>query len=249
MCDSLRLFCTALIPALSLVPVPGHAASPDLPSTVMAKPVKLLVEDPLRDGTDAGTEFKWRTAKGAWTRSSEGIKVAEVEADKHGAVGRLPVKLQNFVLTVDVRLDGAKSATISINDEKEHVARIGVTPAGFYVRKDDHDHDGPDRAIVFFNSPQKIEAGQWHSITLEMAGDTMVGTLDGKTTGWGSDVLLKAPKANPGLTVAGVSASFRNFRIWEAAPEPKEDWAEAKQKLPVPNTKPAEPAAPKKAAN
>lgn len=221
-------------------------AAPEPPPTLLAKPVSATFSDEMT--LDAKTEIKWRQAKGKWTRSNSETAVAELESDKHGAVGRVPVKLTNFVLAVDVRLDGAKSATVSINDEKEHVARVGLSPTGFYVRKDDHDHDGPDRPVIFFNSPEKIESGQWHTVVLEMVGDTMVATLDGKLTGWGTDALFKASKANPGLTVAGESAAFKNFRIWEASAEPKEGWSAQREKLPAPNLKPQEtPAAKKKA--
>jgi hypothetical protein len=237
---------TALAATFLTFPLSLKSAPEDAPVTLMARPLKILFEDALNEGSGAKQEIPWRLAKGKWTRSPEGMRVAELAEDKHGAVGRIALKLQNFILSVDIRLDGAKSATISINDAKEHVARFGLSPNGFMVRRDDHDHEGPDRAIVFFNSQKPVETGVWHTVILEMVGDTIVGTLDGKQTGWGSDELLKVEKANPGLTVAGESASFRNLRIWEAAAEPKEGWREQSQKLPVPNTKPVEPTAQKK---
>ena len=224
------------------------AAEVDAPKTLLASAGKLLVDDAMTVESEGKSDLKWRAAKGKWTRSAEGTAVEELEADKHGAVARLPLKLGNFILSVDVRLDGARSASISINDPKEHVARVALSPANFTVRKDDHDHDGPDLAVVFFNSTEKLEAGKWHSVVLEMVGDTMVATLDGKVTGWGSNELFKAEKANPGLTVAGQTASFRNLRIWEAAAQPKDSWSERKAELPVPNTKPSQPAAKKPAA-
>jgi hypothetical protein len=234
-----------LTPSSILLLVPALAiAAPEPPPTLLAKPVSVAFVDDMT--VDAKTEIKWRQAKGKWTRSSSEVVVAEIESDKHGAVGRVPVKLTNFVLAVDVRLDGAKSATISINDEKEHVARVGLSANGFFVRKDDHDHDGPDRPVQFYSSPEKVESGQWHTVVLEMVGDTMVATLDGKITGWGTDGLFKASKANPGLTVAGESAAFRNFRIWEAASEPQEGWSARREKLPAPNLKPQEAPAQKK---
>jgi hypothetical protein len=234
--------------AFVAVPFLACAAAEDAPATLMARPVKILFEDSLTEAGVAKQEIKWRLAKGKWSRSAEGVKVSELPEDKHGAVGRVPVKLRDFIFAVDVKFEGAKSATLSINDEKEHVARVGLSSAGFFVRKDDHDHDGPDRPITFFNSQEAIESGVWHTVVLEMVGDTLVGTLDGKKTGWGANELFKAEKANPGLTVAGESASFRNLRIWEAAAEPKEGWPEQKQKLPAPNMKPTEPVTPKKAA-
>ena len=136
---------------------------------------------------------------------------------------------------------GAKSVSLSINDAKEHVARVMVTPAALRVQKDDHDHDGPDKAVVFLSQAQAFEPGTWHSVVLEMVGDTMVATIDGKISGFGSDPLFKAEKASPGFTCSGQSATFRNFALWSAKPEPKASWketsatvAEAMKAIPAP---------------
>ena len=233
-------------PWLALTLSPALAISaPEPPVTLLAKPLSLKFQDEMTVGAGTEGDVKWRLSKGQWDRSSTGSVVSERASDQHGAVGRIPLKLTNFVLQVDVRIDGAKSATISINDEKEHVARVGISSSGFYLRKDDHDHDGPDRPVVFFTSQDKVESGTWHTITLEMVGETMVAALDGKISGWGTDKLFSAPKANPGLTVAGQSATFRNFRIWEAASEPIESWPLQREKMQKPNLKPQEPVAPK----
>ena len=60
------------------------------------------------------------------------------------------------------------------------------------------------------------EPGTWHTVVMEMVGDTLVGTLDDKITGKGSNDLFKQEKFAPGFTVAGQTASFRNLRIWSA---------------------------------
>ena len=72
------------------------------------------------------------------------MRVEELPADKHGAVSRLPEKIQDLVIAFEFRLDGARSVSMSINAPKDHMARVLVTPAGFRVQKDDNDHEGPD---------------------------------------------------------------------------------------------------------
>jgi hypothetical protein len=168
---------------------------------------------------------EWKAAKGKWTVADGVLTGAEIPAEKHGAVVRTTLQLQNIVIAYDVKLDGAKSSTLTVNAPKEHLARISITPKNFSVRRDDQDHDGPDKAKVFLNKPVSIEPGTWHTVVLEMVGDTVVGTLDGKITGQGSDPsFAEKAKANPGFTVAGESASIRNVRIYSAKGEPKADW-------------------------
>ena len=211
-----------------LLSLPAFADEPTIPATLLAQPDKLLAADAL---TKDATPLAWKSPKGKWERTAEGVKGEEVPADMHGAVSRIPQALGNFVAAFEFRLDGAKTISLSINDAKEHVARVMITPTTFKVQKDDHDHDGPDKAIVFLNQSVKFEPGTWHSIVLEMVGDTMVATLDGKTSAFGTNELFKSPKASPGFTVGGQSATFRHFAVWEAKAEPKADWKETSAKI------------------
>ncbi|MGA0133319.1 MAG: hypothetical protein ACO3ND_03060 [Opitutales bacterium] len=213
---------------LALLAFVSPLRAADAPATLLAQPDKELLNDALTKDAKAAA---WKVAKGKWERTAEGIRVEELPADNHGAAGRVPMKLQDFVATFEFRLDGAKVVSLSINDAKEHVARVMITPTAFRVQKDDHDHEGPDKAVVFLNQAQKLEAGTWHSVVLEMVGDTMVATIDGKLSGFGSDDLFKAEKANPGFTCGGQSATFRNFVLWSAKAEPKAGWKEASARI------------------
>ncbi len=198
------------------------ATEPDRPLTRLAQIEKLELAD-LFTGTAPGSP--WKAAKGKWEVADGVLHGSELTADKHGAVIRTALKLQNIVVAFDVKLDGAKMVSLSINGPKDHLARIRIAPNLFAVQRDDQDHDGPDKAVVFLNKPVELAPGTWHTVVLEMVGDKMVGTLDGKITGHGSDPSFAAKeKMSPGFTVAGESASFRNVRIYTAKAEPKTDW-------------------------
>jgi hypothetical protein len=226
---------------LALLALVSPLCAADAPATLLAQPDKEIVSDALTKDAKAA---EWKIAKGKWERTAEGIRVEELPDDKHGAAGRVPVKLQDFVAAFEFRLDGAKTISLSINDAKEHVARVMITPTSLRVQKDDHDHDGPEKSIVFLNQAQAFEAGSWHSVVLEMVGDTIVATIDGKISGFGSDELFKAEKANPGFTCAGQSATFRNFVIWSAKAEPKASWKETSIKITEAMAAAPKPAAP-----
>jgi hypothetical protein len=226
---------------LALLAFVSPLCAADAPATLLAQPDKEIVSDKLTKDSQGA---QWKIAKGKWERTADGVRVEELPADKHGAAGRVTTKLQDFVAAFEFRLDGAKSVSLSINDAKEHVARVLITPTALRVQKDDHDHDGPDKSVIFLNQAQAFEAGTWHAVVLEMVGDTMVATIDGKISGFGRDELFKAEKANPGFTCGGQSATFRNFVIWSAKPEAKATWKEASAKIAEAMAAAPKPAAP-----
>ena len=174
---------------------------------------------------------------GAWRGS-------ELPEDKHGAVIRLTQKLTDFVIDAEVRFAGAKATSLSINALKDHMARIVITPAAITIQRDDNDHDGPDKAVVFAVFPVKLEPGTWHKVHLEMVGDTLAGQVDDHIA-WGSDKLFAQPKIAPGFTAAGQSIEWRNFSIRAATLNP--GWESVKATLPKPGALVTKPVAKKPA--
>jgi len=139
--------------------------------------------------------------------------------------------LGDFAFACEFRFDGAKGISFSVNDPKEHLARVLLTPTSFIARKDDRDKKGPDVAINFLTETVKFDPGTWHTLVVEMVGDTFVATVDGKVTAVGAHELFRAPKVSPGFTVDGAAATFRNVALWSARPEPKADWKARRETL------------------
>lgn len=196
-------------------------AEDTLPKTLMTVRGKLVHSDDLN-------KTAWRAGKGQWEISDGAMKGTELKTDKHGAVARHQLKFQDAVIQFDIQLNGARMATLSINDAKEHVARVLVNAVGFRAQKDDHDHDGPDKAKPFNLVAMPFKPGAWHTVLVEIKGGEMLATVDGKSS-YGSDELIGVAKANFGFTVAGESASFRNLRVWEAQANPA--WEQNKKLL------------------
>jgi outer membrane scaffolding protein for murein synthesis (MipA/OmpV family) len=203
-------------------------------SALLAIPGKVIYESKL----DQAPGAPWKSAKGKWELANGVLRGSELEADQHGAVTRLPNKLQDFVIEVEVRLDGARVTTLSINGDKDHMARILITPKLVTIQRDDNDHEGPDKSVVFARFAADLGAG-WHKVRLEMVGDKMLGKVD-DLLAWGASDLFKNPKMSPGFTVGGASAEFRNLTIREATLNPY--WEKAQAKLPAPGSKLAAPA-------
>jgi len=214
----------------------ADAPAPTPPATLLAQPDRLVGAD---DMTKGATASLWKVSKGRWERNDLGTTGAELPNDKHNAILRLPVKLDAFVVAFDVRLDGTASFAFTINNAKEHLARVLVAPTYVSLRRDDYDGDGPAKAFTLFTQPTANDPGTWHTVVFEMVGDTVALTVDGRISGWGSDpIYAKEIRANPSFHIDGATATLRNFRLWTAKPDPKPTWAEKKGALPKPLEKP-----------
>lgn len=172
----------------------------------------------------------WRGNIGKWEVSDGALHGTEKPEQKHQAVLRRAFAFQNVIISFSFRLDKSRQISLSVNDAKEHVCRLLINAKGFVVQKDDHDHDGPDKAQVFARVAMPISEGEWHTALVEINGSEMVAQIDdAKHVGFGSHELLDRPKANFGFTAAAGTAEFRNVKVWQATP--RADWADTKQRL------------------
>jgi hypothetical protein len=197
---------------------------------LLAVPGKVIYESKL----DTAPAAPWKAAKGKWELVDGVMRGSEKPEDMHGAVTRLPNKLADFVIEYEFKFEGGKSTSLSVNAVKDHMARISITPKSVTVQRDDNDHEGPDKAVVFARFPADLSPGTWHKVRMEMVGDTMLGKVD-DLTGWGSSDLFKQDRMAPGFTVAGQSVDFRNLKISEATLNP--EWESVKATLPKPGEK------------
>lgn len=230
--------------AFLLLPVLALQAADPAPK--LAERGKLLFSDDLST-LDAKA---WNVAKGKWEAGDGALKGVELSSDNHPGVVRHAIAFTDAIIQFDIKLDGGKMSTLSVNGAKGHICRVLVSPTSITAQKDDSDHDGPDVAVRFGTRQAPIKPGEWHTVTAEMIGDTMVASLDGANPIAGSHESIKQPKTNFGFTINGESVSVRNVRVWEATPKPEA--AEIKAKLisetPKPAPAPANPAARAKAS-
>ncbi|QIF05114.1 family 16 glycoside hydrolase [Roseimicrobium sp. ORNL1] len=207
--------------------VPTAARAADAP--LLAVPGKVLFENKL----DTAPAAPWRAVKGGWELKDGVWRGSEKPEDKHGAVNRMNTKLKDFVWEYEFKFEGGKSTSLSINAVKDHMARILITPKTVAIQKDDNDHEGPDKAVVFARFAVDFQPGTWHKVRLEMVGDTILGKVDDHVA-WGSNDLFKQDRASPGFTVGGQSVDFRNVTIREATLNP--EWDKVKATLPAPGS-------------
>lgn len=171
-------------------------------------------------GPATGKGGMWKLADGCFT----GIESPEAH---HPATASYGMKFQNAIIQVDVRLNDVppegrqyRSFFVKATDEKDYLCALFGSTSGINALAYDNDHADPkskQRAkfpAVPVAFPSKL--GEWHTVVLEILGDELVASIEGKS------VTLKSPlvgKAKQSIMLGvGTEASFRNLRVWEALP-------------------------------
>lgn len=196
---------------------------------VMTKPGKVLYSSNLTQ-----IDSDWRTAVGDWSAGENGVSGTEVAADDHAAVMKRAMPLKDVIIEFDVLLGAGKSASFGLDDAKDHVCRVTITPNSFQAKKDDNDHEGPDVAKPFNTIQEELETDEWHTVRMEILGETLLAQT-GDHISLGSDPLLATDKAKWGFIVSGETIGFRDLNIWEALPseEGEKEVARLKRRLDI----------------
>jgi hypothetical protein len=208
---SLRIATLFTVFGLLVVGSLAAAETPAGASTASSADMKLVFKDDLTSSHDEGWHLNhgtWKIVEGAWQGSEE-------PADKHAAAARYLLKddFQDGVIEFDVKLDGAKMVSVSINDRQQHVCRLQIMANQMRVNKDDYDRaGGPDKAEVLATEKLTLAPGAWHHVRLSIAGEQMTAQIDGVTAS-GKHAQIAKPKANFAFVVSGQTASFKNLRV------------------------------------
>lgn len=223
----------------------GSAAPQAGPSV----PGKLLFED---DFAREELAPKWKVGKGSFVLKDGVVTVGENPDDKHGAYAYVKPSFQfkDIVVEYSARLDGSRACHLMINDSayKEahagHILRATILPGkvdladykfgsmknDIYDKlKDPKTTDDEKKklreSIKDKSAAFKVDAdlAQWHAIRVEIVGDEMLLSIDGKPAGYlRSQGLDHATKNAIGFEVGGKSSCLKAMKVWEATASP--DW-------------------------
>jgi hypothetical protein len=223
------------------------SGSPEDPATLMTTRGKLIYgEDFAKDlptctGSTArfasgfaGWRFNVEKRGGHWDVVDGTFKGTENAEHKHPATASWGFDFKDAVIQCEVRLndvatEGRKNRYFNLRttDEKDYVCSIILTESGMRIQKDDNDHAGPDVAVPLGQLKTPLKLGEWQTIVLEVLGEEMVGTLNGKSLTGQHPLIASAKKSF--MFVSGTECSVRNLRVWEASANP--DWAKRKEAL------------------
>jgi hypothetical protein len=219
----------------------------DLPPTLMTTCGRLLVEEdfakplPPFDGKSNGfasgfTGWRYNAVErgGTWTVENGTFKGVETPKVHHPATASRGLVFRNAIIQCDVRmhnvpLEGRPSRFLMVRttDVKDYVCSVVLNEKGWRIQKDDNDHGGPDKAVPLGQVTTPLKLGEWQTVVFEILGDEMVGTVNGQSL-TGQHPLIATEKHSV-MFVAGVEGAVRNFKIWDALPNPA--WAKNKQAI------------------
>jgi len=232
----------------------GTLAANELPQTLMTLRGKLLVNEdftpPLAAVTGKPVGFAsgftgWRYnaepsggKSGQWKLADGCFTGIESPAANHPATASFGFQFSDAIIQCEVRLNDVpdegrkyRSLFVKATDVKDYVIALSIGPGGLFLIPYDAERISPTTkqrekgTTSGVSTPVKLN--EWHTVVLEIKGDEVVGTIDGKSTTL-SNPLISIAKHSLMLG-AGTEASFRHLRVWEALPNP--DWAAAKAAL------------------
>jgi hypothetical protein len=245
---------SSLLCLINVLAVTTFTHAENLPPTLLTTRGQLLVSEdfaqPLPPFTGKPVGFAsgflgWRynpgptTGKsGVWTLGDGCFTGTESPEAHHPATASYGMPFKDAIIQCDVRLNDVppegrlyRSYFIKATDAKDYVVALFGSTGGINALAYDDEHSDPkthQRAKfpqVSAAVPAKL--GEWHTALLEIKGDELVATMDGKSVTLQSP-LVAADKQSIMLG-AGTEASFRHLRVWEALPNA--DWAANKAKI------------------
>lgn len=163
--------------------------------------------------SSANLDPAWKVAKGKWEIKDGALTGSELTEDKHNAVVRRQLGIHNGKISLSIRLDGAKSAHVNINQKGGHLFRVILTPTGVTLQKDKPNANSEEKVEVLAKSSTPMAAGVWHTMEIEMNGSKVKALIDGKLKLEGDNAKLDVEKVDFGFPVSGVSASFDNVKV------------------------------------
>jgi hypothetical protein len=217
---------------------------------LLAKPGKLLFED---DFSRDEMKPKWDVGKGTWTVKDGIASAAEIPEDKHAAYAYITpnVEYKDAVAEFSFKFDGCKNVQLNMRDSKYkgshagHIIRVQFQPGGVqladwktgvmanenYSKTSDPSTDPAikkeinarikDKTAIF---KAMYDPAEWHQARVEIVGDEMLVSLDGKPIGYLKSEGIDHPTKNMlGITVGGQTGEIKNVKFWEATASP--DWA------------------------
>ncbi|MBI3877625.1 MAG: hypothetical protein HY300_16975 [Verrucomicrobia bacterium] len=206
----------ALLSILFLAAASFAADQPADRPTTMSERGRLLFSD---DFAGDAPKPEWGQLKGKWAVANGALRGTEVETDNHAAVTRNRFDYRNAVFQFTFKLDGCKTASLSLNNQEGHVCRVILTAKDFTVQRDKPNKNTDAKAAKLDTKEAKLADGQWHTMVVEVVGGQMLAKLDDKVVAFGEHPGIDADKKDFGFTVTGSSLLVKRVRVWEAAPK------------------------------
>ena len=177
---------------------------------LLAKPGKLLFED---DFSRPDMKPKWNVGKGFWSVKDGVVSAAENPEDHHAAYAYITpnIDFKDAVAEFSFHFDGAKSVQLNMRDSRfrdshaGHIIRVQIQPTSVqladwktgvmknenYEKTSDPKTDPAVKKAIQEKIKDKtasfkvtFDPAEWHVARVEVAGDEMLLSIDGKSVGY-----------------------------------------------------------------
>ncbi|MCX6849151.1 MAG: hypothetical protein NTY98_09550 [Verrucomicrobia bacterium] len=182
----------------------------------------------------------WRILWPGLTVANGALDISQVKP-QHSAVGLVAVGRKDLVIEFKFKLAAATSINAVCNDSafKEghggHICRVSLSPRQIFLADDkerlshaieEMKKDPVRKAEVAKlvagrskNIPIKLDPERWYQLGIEIVGDVMRVSLDGKVVDFLKSSGIAHPvKSDFYLAVSGKNALFDDVHIWSAEP-------------------------------
>lgn len=204
--------------ALSIAPLLAAAPAPE--PTLGQKGKLLLEENFAGEAMPKG----WARNVGALGVSDGALRASQQASDNHAAAFRRPLPVQDCAIQVDFKFAGATTFHLGFDPtpgelkKQGHLFSLVVTPKEWSIMEHVDKADPKSKNAVRVKAAANFPPGQWHTLLLEVKGDTVVAHVDGREALRASARDFRVKK--PGLVFRvmgkdGDAVLFDNLRVWE----------------------------------
>ena len=224
--------------AIGWFAIPAWSQSDGVPARALAEKGELVFSDDF--STDRFGSTWTERVKSAGVEN--GVMFGRQTTTEHGSVASMKLELPDGNLICECRVQFEHNVTVafSFDDMKHpdsvagHIARVTLEPQ--LVKLHDDKEGEMNRKLAALRKsddaiakagaeaeikrhtlivPMKLETQSWHALVVEIVGDQMRVTLDGKPVGFlKSGGLAHDKKPDLKINVSGKQALFDDLRIW-----------------------------------
>lgn len=214
----------------------------------MAVKGKLLFEDNFKTPTEYTKEFQtvkegWNVKAGhaIWKQTCEGVQ--SIWEKGHMPVLVYSGTFNDVIIEVDFRFQMEEgkwggmrvSPTNPTLNPRAYAVSVWASstnkgrPYGMVL---EHDEWKPGVITTVDTMPTQLESGKWYTLRLEVVGSYALATCNGITVFGTHEKFGITPKTQISLGVGTCPHELKNFRVYEALPNPA--WSKPKRKPNVP---------------
>jgi len=223
---------------LGLFPVTAWSQSDGIPAHALAEKDALVFSDDFSTNRFGGLWTEQVKSAGV----ENGVIYGRQTTTEHGSVARMKLELPGGNLICECRVQFEHNVTVafSFDDMKHpdsiagHIARVTLEPQ--LVKLHDDKEGSMNRKLTALRKsddavakvaaeaeikrhtlmvPMKLETQRWYALGVEIVGDQMRVTLDGKPVGFlKSTGLAHEKKPDLKISVSGKQALFDDLHIW-----------------------------------